>query len=97
MKNELLQSLAKWGQSTGEQNATICDTTKNQNATIEVCIRVTTTKDGSKIAEYTVKGDPNTATGKAAWYWQVLETVVREAGLVKERSKSLFDVILGGR
>lgn len=67
-----------------------------RNATTEVCIRVTTTKDGSKITEYTVKGNPNSATGKAAWYWEVLETVVREAGLVR-KSRGIFGAILGGR
>lgn len=68
-----------------------------RNATTEVCIRVTTTKEGSRITEYTVKGNPNTATGKAAWYWYILETVVREAGLVKERNRGIFGAILGGR
>jgi hypothetical protein len=67
------------------------------NTTTEVCIKTTTTKDGSKITEYTVKGNPNTATGKAAWYWSVLETVIRESGLTKERSRGIFDGIFGGR
>lgn len=69
---------------------------KPYNATIQVCIRVTTTKDGSKMTEYTVKGNPNTATGKAAWYWSVLEIVVREARLDQQR-KGVLAAILGGR
>ena len=36
-----------------------------QDGITEVSIRVTSTKDGSKIAEYTVKGNPNAANGKA--------------------------------
>jgi hypothetical protein len=72
------------------------DKTRIHSETIEVSIKTTTTKDGSKITEYTVKGNPNTATGKAAWYWSVLETVIRESGLTKERSRGILD-ILGGR
>jgi hypothetical protein len=71
------------------------DKTRYENATTEVCIRVTTTKDGSKITEYTVKGNPNTATGKVAWYWRVLETVIKEAGLDPENKKGLLTSILG--
>ena len=67
------------------------------NATIEVCMRVTTTKDGSSITEYTVKGNPDSAVGKAAWYWNVLETVVRETGLLKEKNRGVLAAILGGR
>jgi hypothetical protein len=66
------------------------------DATTEVSIRVTTTKDGSKIAEYTVKGNPNTATGKAAWYWGILDAVIRETGIGQEKRKGLFNTILGG-
>ena len=63
---------------------------------IEVSIRVTTTRDGSKIAEYTVKGDPNTATYKAAWYWSILEAVIKETGIGQEKKKGLFNTLLGG-
>jgi hypothetical protein len=68
-----------------------------QNETIEVSIRVTTTKDGSRITEYTVKGDPNTATYKAAWYWNILEALIKDTGIGEEKRKGLFDSILGGR
>ncbi len=68
-----------------------------QDERIEVSIRVTTTKDGSKVAEYTVKGDPNTATYKAAWYWSILEALIKETGVGEEKKKGLFTTILGGR
>jgi Tfp pilus assembly major pilin PilA len=96
VKNEPLQSLAKWGTNKRGINMEQYDKTRNENSTIEVCIRTTTSKDGSKITEYTVRGNPNTATGKAAWYWSVLETVIRESGLTKERSRGILG-ILGGR
>ncbi len=69
---------------------------KPYSPTIQVCIRVTKAKDGGKITEYTVKGNPNNASGKAAWYWEVLETVVREAGFAKEKSRGILATILGG-
>ena len=71
------------------------ETNNIRNQTTEVCIRTTITKDGSKVTEYAVRGNPNTATGKAAWYWSVLETVVKESGLIKEKSRGIFDAILG--
>ena len=68
-----------------------------QDARIEVSIRVTTTKDGSKVTEYTVKGDPNTATYKAAWYWSIMEALIKDTGIGEEKRKGLIDSILGGR
>jgi hypothetical protein len=68
-----------------------------QNGTIQVSIRVTSTKDGSRMTEYTVKGDPNTATYKAAWYWSIMEAIIKETGIGQEKRKGLFDTILGGK
>ncbi|MEM3798282.1 MAG: hypothetical protein QXY74_07625 [Candidatus Bathyarchaeia archaeon] len=54
---------------------------------------MTKTKDVSSITEYTVKSNPDTSAGRATWYWDVLENVVRQAELDGERSKGVLAAI----
>jgi hypothetical protein len=95
--------LVEVGENSGQNNRSKSGKTSDEmeqydpiySQTTEVCIRVTNAKDGSKITEFTVKGNPDAATGKAAWYWSILDLVISEAGLDQEKGKGLFSNIFG--